>query len=390
MSGIIVGVDGSDHSRRALRWAMQEAVLRRVPLTVMTVVEDPARPATGIYWGVHRRPGNGVSEEHVRNALRKFADQTAGEIGGTVPDVTVRVATGETAAELVSASRDADLLVVGCRGEGGFARLLMGSVSSQVAQHAECPVAVIRGAGPAPLAVSGDNHNNHRPRRERRDIAQEAPTMVEHRLQFQQELEAIEAKVIELYAMVAEDLTKATDALLTGNSDAIKVLAEREQVIDALYPEIEQLANRAILLQAPVASDLRFLLSVLRIVPELERSHDLVEHIARRANHLLSEDLSPRSRGLVGRMGDLVSDMWRQATDSWYQRDGSAAAILAERDEEMDELHASLIAELASGKMTLPVTMEMTLVARFYERLGDHAVNVARRVVYLAGSQPPD
>jgi len=55
----------------------------------------------------------------------------------------------------------------------------------------------------------------------------------------------------------------------------------------------------------------------------------------------------------------------------------------------MDELYASLIAELASGRMPLPVTMEMTLVARFYERLGDHAVNIARRVIYLAGSQGP-
>ena len=75
--------------------------------------------------------------------------------------------------------------------------------------------------------------------------------------------------------------------------------------------------------------------------------------------------------------------------DSWYQRDRSVAATLAERDNEMDELYASLTAELASGRMTLPVTMEMTLVARFYERLGDHAVNIARRVAYLAGSHTP-
>jgi phosphate transport system protein len=131
------------------------------------------------------------------------------------------------------------------------------------------------------------------------------------------------------------------------------------------------------------------LLSVLRIVPELERSHDLLVDIARRADHVLGEDLSLRSRGLVERMGILVSDMWRQAADSWYKRDRSVAAVLEERDDEMDEMHAALMAELASGRMTVPVTMEMTLVARFYERLGDHAVNIARRVIYLAGSQPP-
>jgi phosphate transport system protein len=212
--------------------------------------------------------------------------------------------------------------------------------------------------------------------------------MVEHRQEFERELEAIEAKVIELFAMVAEDLPGATHALLSGNNEVIKTLAEREQAIDSLYPEIEEMANREILLQAPVASDLRFLLSVLRIVPELERSHDLVMSIAGRANHILSEDLSPRCRGLIEQMGNLASSMWRQAVDSWYQRDRTVAVKLDERDDEMDELYASLTAELAAGRMTVPVTMEMTLVARFYERLGDHAVNISRRVVYLAGSRP--
>ena len=210
--------------------------------------------------------------------------------------------------------------------------------------------------------------------------------MAEYRQEFQQELDAIEARVIELFGMLAEDLNRATDALLTGNNEVIKLLAEREKTIEGLYPELESLVSRAILMQAPVASDLRFLLSVLRIVPELERSHSLVEHIARRADHFLAADLTARARGLVERMGALASDMWRQATDSWYRRDPSAADVLAERDEEMDELHSSLIGELASGSMAVPVTMEMTLVARFYERLGDHAVNVATRVVYLAGS----
>jgi phosphate transport system protein len=210
--------------------------------------------------------------------------------------------------------------------------------------------------------------------------------MVEHRQEFQRDLETIEAKVIELFAMVAEDLPSATQALLSGNNDVIQALAERERAIDALYLEIEDLANREIALQAPVASDLRFLLSVLRIVPELERTHDLVMQIASRANHIFEADLSQRCGGLVARMGELASEMWREAADSWYQRDRSAAAVLDERDDEMDDLHASLVAELASGGMSLPVTMEMTLVAHFYERLGDHAVNIARRVIYLAGT----
>src|SRR5260370_32963821 len=116
--------------------------------------------------------------------------------------------------------------------------------------------------------------------------------------------------------MVAEDLPGANEALLTGKHEVLRVLIEREQVIDALYREIEELVNREILLQAPVASDLRFLLSVLRIVPELERSHDLVLQIGSRANHILGEDLSPRTRGLVERLGTLASALWRPAVHS--------------------------------------------------------------------------
>jgi phosphate transport system protein len=210
--------------------------------------------------------------------------------------------------------------------------------------------------------------------------------MVDHRQVFHRELEAIEAQVIDLFGMVAEDLPVATDALLSGNSEAVQRLAERDRAIDDLYPRIEDLADRELVLQQPMASDLRFLVSVLRVVPELERSHDLVVNIAYRASHILSEDLSPRCRGLTEQMGTLAAGMWRQATDCWRQRDRTAAAALDDRDDEMDELYASLMAELASGRMTLPVTMEMTLAARFYERLADHAVNIARRVVYLAGS----
>jgi phosphate transport system protein len=211
--------------------------------------------------------------------------------------------------------------------------------------------------------------------------------MTERRPEFQEELDRIESKVIELFAMVAEDLPRATQALLSGDNDMLNTLIERERLIDALYPEIEEIVQRSILLQAPVATDLRFLLSVLRIVPELERSHDLLMAIALRANHVVSEDLTSRSRKLVERMGGLASAMWRQAADSWYQRDRNAAQALGERDEEMDELHAALIAELAAGRISVPVAMEMTLAARDYERLGAHAVNISRRVVYLAGSQ---
>jgi phosphate transport system protein len=210
----------------------------------------------------------------------------------------------------------------------------------------------------------------------------------ENRREFVRRLDAIDVKVIELFARVCEDLPGVTEALLSGSNEVSGQLAERDRVIDALYLEIEELVSREILLQAPVASDLRFLLTVLRIAPELERSHDLECEIASGAGHLLAAELSPRCRGLIERMGELAGDMWGRAADCWYERDGSAASVLAEANDEMHELRASLVAELTSGQVTLPVTIEMALVARFYDRLGDHAVNIARRVSYLAGQVP--
>ena len=149
MSGIVVGVDGSDHSHRALIWAMRQAALQHVPLTVLTVRPDPVRPATGIYWGVHPYPEDSHNPEVARKAIGEIVEQARNEIGETAPQVTVSVVTGDPAEELIKASHDAGLVVVGSRGSGGFASLLMGSVSSKVTHHAACPVVVIRGDGQA-------------------------------------------------------------------------------------------------------------------------------------------------------------------------------------------------------------------------------------------------
>jgi nucleotide-binding universal stress UspA family protein len=149
MPGIVVGVDGSDHSHRALIWAIRQAAQQHVPLTVVAVRPDPVRPVTGVYWGVHAYPEDTHNPEVVRKAIQAIVEQAGNEIGETAPQTIVNVVTGDPAEELVKASRDADMIVVGSRGSGGFASLLMGSVSSKVAHHAACPVVVIRGEGQA-------------------------------------------------------------------------------------------------------------------------------------------------------------------------------------------------------------------------------------------------
>jgi nucleotide-binding universal stress UspA family protein len=142
MAGITVGVDGSDHSQQALAWAIREAGIRDAPLTVLAVHEVAASPWTG-------NPITYPADEAAAESIRRVAEETvqkavreAGEPGPA--SVTVRAVSGLPARELIAASQSSDLVVVGARGGGGFARLLLGSVSQQVATHAACPVVVIR------------------------------------------------------------------------------------------------------------------------------------------------------------------------------------------------------------------------------------------------------
>jgi len=201
---------------------------------------------------------------------------------------------------------------------------------------------------------------------------------------FHRDLARIDKQVLGLFSLVSEGLAGATDALLAGDREAAKVLVARDELIDQTYRDIEELVQRQLTLQAPMASDLRFLLTVLRIVPELERSGDLAEHIAQRAVRGLTPELTPRVRGLIAEMGSVGVEMWRAAAVSYSERDGEAYDRLNERDDGLDDLHISLTAEISSGTLSIPVAIEVALVARFYERLGDHAVNVAGQVRYLA------
>ena len=142
MPGIVVGVDGSPNSERALSWALKQAAAVRAPLTVITVHEVPKS-----YWGGIPviGPADGPLLESLRQAAEEMTRNAAGQLGGPGPaSVTVHAVSGFVVKELVDASRDADLVVVGARGGGNsFVRLVAGSVSSEVIQHSACPVVIV-------------------------------------------------------------------------------------------------------------------------------------------------------------------------------------------------------------------------------------------------------
>jgi phosphate transport system protein len=202
-------------------------------------------------------------------------------------------------------------------------------------------------------------------------------------------IDRINREMIQLFALVGEGVAGATDSLLSGDRETARVLADSDEIIDALYREIETLTHGQLVDGSYGSDEVRYLVAVLRMLPELERSGDLAQHVASRAVRGLGTEMSHRARGLVERMGELCSEMWRLTADAFADRSAENANVVEDLDDDLDHLHVILTAEIASGSMSLPVTIESALVARFYERFGDHAVNLTRRISTLFETPAP-
>lgn len=205
----------------------------------------------------------------------------------------------------------------------------------------------------------------------RRDISGDGESVV---------TEAIRQRTVHLFALVGETISAATLALLGGDREAGKTAVARDEEIDRLARELIVEVQSLLLSEpAPSVQDREELLTLLRILPEVERNGDLAEHIARRAVRGLGAEMSPRSRGLIERMGEVAATIWRAATDALLDGRPEATSEIEDTDDELDELHVALTAELVSGSMSVPVAVEVAMIGRFYERFGDHCVNLARR-----------
>ena len=193
--------------------------------------------------------------------------------------------------------------------------------------------------------------------------------------------------VVRAFALVGEAMAGATHALLANDRELAKRVVEADVAVDELVDGLVAAAETRLVGSSDLSSDDRQdLLVLLRILPEVERNGDLAEHIARRAARGLGNEMSPRSRGLIERMGEVATTIWREATDVIVDGKPEAVGVIEDIDDELDDLHVSLTAELTSGSMSVPVAVEVALMARFYERFGDHCVNLARRQVGRDGA----
>jgi len=194
-------------------------------------------------------------------------------------------------------------------------------------------------------------------------------------------------QTVQVFALVGEAIAGATHALLANDRELAKRIVDQDVTIDNLVDSMVNTAETRLLEERSLGADSkRMLMTLIRILPDIERNGDLAEHIARRAARGLGNEMSPRSRGLVERMGEVASMIWREATDIIIDGKLGSLGEIEDIDDELDDLHVSLTAELTSGSMALPVAVELALLARFYERFGDHCVNLARRQVGRDGA----
>jgi len=198
-------------------------------------------------------------------------------------------------------------------------------------------------------------------------------------------LPVIDQQLTQMFALVSEAIAGATHSLLTGDREAAKDIVAADEQIDEIAGALTFLVDEALVGPGRSAEERRELIALGRILPEIERNGDLAEHIARRAARGLGQEISARARGLVERMGEVAASIWSMTAEVSTSRSAADASAVEDLDDELDDLHVTLIAEVSSGSMSLPVAIELAMVARFYERFGDHAVNLARRMAMLDG-----
>jgi len=211
---------------------------------------------------------------------------------------------------------------------------------------------------------------------------------------FHHELDDIRESIAMLSAGVTEAVPRATEILLTQDLEGAEYMVLGDDEVDSKALELEERCYAVLALQSPVASDLRRVVSALRIIAEVERSADLTVNICKAARRIYGHRLDPRLRGIIQKMGDQAHKIFKEATEAYLTNDDVRAAALEDMDEYLDDLQRQFVQgifESHSGdKIELQVAVQLAVVARFYERIGDHGVNIGERVRYIVSGWVPE
>ena len=204
--------------------------------------------------------------------------------------------------------------------------------------------------------------------------------MNELRKSFHSDLDEAKKELVALAASVTEAIPRATAVLLEGDLEGADFIIRGDDEIDARSLDIEEHCYRILALQAPVASDLRQVVALLKMVAEVERSNDLLCNICKAARRIYGHELDPKLRGIISRMGEQAQQLYDAAID--------------DMDSYLDGLQKQFVQAIfeshAAGRIDLQVAVQLAVVARFYERIGDHAVNIGERVNFVVTGWLPE
>lgn len=210
---------------------------------------------------------------------------------------------------------------------------------------------------------------------------------------FVDELEELRAELIRMAGLVIEAIPRCTEALLASDLAAAQEIIDADNILDDASLALEHRCQQLLALQQPMAGDLRTILAAMTINHELERSGDLVENIAKAMRRVYGIDFGPRLRGLITQMSEEATRLMRFAVDAFADGNSGLAAALDDIDDRLDRLNhqclALIVGEEGREMGDLMSGVQLALIGRYYERIGDHAVNIGERVRYMVDGWRP-
>lgn len=209
---------------------------------------------------------------------------------------------------------------------------------------------------------------------------------------FDEDIAQLRAVITRMGGLCESQIAESVDALMSRNAEAAQIIVENDKRLDALEAEAEALAVRIIALRAPLADDLREIVSALKIAGVLERIGDYAKNIAKRSAVVAqSQPVGPAV--IIPEMARLVVEIIRDTLDAFVDRDPVKALALLQRDQQVDEYYNSLFRALLTFMMENPhyitPSTHLLFVAKNLERIGDHATSVAEMVYYSVTGQRP-
>jgi phosphate transport system protein len=216
---------------------------------------------------------------------------------------------------------------------------------------------------------------------------------MESRPTFHQQLDDIQRDLIRLAARVVETISRGTAALLELDLAAAQDLIDADDEIDVLTIDIEERCFTVLARQQPMAGDMRAVVTAIRLTSEIERSGDLMVNVAKAARRLYGYELPPQLRSLLTAMSDQAVRLYGLAMDAYADGDAHLAAALDDVDDLLDQLHhdyIQAILEIHADARDVQAAVQLALIGRYYERIGDHAVNIGERVRYMITGWMPE